>query len=84
MKKLSRNSDDASNQLSLELISQASESACGTSRLATAATPRPIWSAGVVDIVSARQRRAAESDRALLRAIQTRAAHLTDCLFKHQ
>jgi hypothetical protein len=73
--------EDASNQLGFELECPPAAPAF-TSKAVETTTPKPILTASIVDLTPALGRRAAENDRALLKAVQTRAAHLSDCLLK--
>jgi len=81
MKKQSERMDGADRQLGFDLV-------FSTVRPAVSSTSfeRPILEShvqnSVVDLTPLLQRRASENDRVLLRAVQTRAAHLTDCLRK--
>jgi hypothetical protein len=81
MKKQSGNAEDASSQLGFELVCPPAEPACNSKAFETT-TSQPIFTASIVDLTPAIHRRAAEEDRELLKAVQTRAAHLSDCLLK--
>jgi hypothetical protein len=81
MKKQSKRPQDASEQLRFELTCSPAQSDCEPQNSAPyAAHPDPV--ASIVSLTSARRQRELERERALLDAVRTRAAHLTDCLFK--
>lgn len=81
MKKQSERPKNASNQLGFELTCPPQKPAL-SSKPSAATTPCRKQTASILDLGPALRQREADSDRALLKAIQTRAAHLTDCLFK--
>jgi hypothetical protein len=81
MKKQSERIGDAAIQLGFELVCAPKEVASCLSASEPAALPLNAPSS-VIDLAPALNRRAAETDRALLKAVQTRAAHLSDCLLK--
>jgi hypothetical protein len=81
MKKQPESTGDTAVQLGFELVCLPVERAFA-SNASEHADLQPIVTNSVVDLAPSLHRRAAESDRALLKAVQSRAAHLTDCLFR--
>ena len=81
MKKQSERIGGAAIQLGLELVCAPVELASSLSSSEPAALPSNAASS-VIDLAPVLNRRAAETDRALLKAVRTRAAHLSDCLLK--
>ena len=81
MKKQSERNGAGAIQLGFELVCAPAElpHSLGISEVADISQP-PTCS--VVDLTPALHRRAVENDRALLKAVQNRAAHLSDCLLK--
>ena len=82
MKKQSERPEEASNQLRFELTCSAKELASPSSVLEAATNPPSASTSVILDLTPSLRRRAMEDDRALVRAVQARAAHLSDCLFK--
>jgi hypothetical protein len=80
--KPSKPTEDASNQLQFDLSCSRPAAGCGPQQSVTSSVARPVRTASVIDLSSARQRREGDADRALLDAVRVRAAHLTDCLLK--
>lgn len=81
MKKGSGRMEDASRQLGFDLV-VAPANCADSARTSAPAESQSNTRGAVVDITPLLERRAAEGDRALLKAVQSRAAHLVDCLFK--
>ncbi len=82
MKKQSERAEDASSQLGFELVCPPAEEAACNSKAFETISSQPIFTASIVDLTPVIHRRAAAEDRELLKAVQTRAAHLSDCLLK--
>ncbi len=81
MKKRSGRTEGAGSQLGFNLV-VAPVNGADPARTSVPADSQSSTRAAVVDLAAALERRAAESDRALLKAVQARATHLVDCLLK--
>jgi hypothetical protein len=80
MKRRSEFDANGANQLALDLVCPSEALACSLSVPETAGSHRV--TGVVVDLTPVLRQRATENDHALLRAVQARAAHLSDCLVK--
>jgi hypothetical protein len=81
MKKQSERNGGPAVQLGFELVCAPIKLACSLSE-SEFADVRSNAASSIVDLTPTLHRRAAETDRALLKAVQSRAAHLSDCLLK--
>jgi hypothetical protein len=81
MKKRSGHKEGAGGQLGLDLV-VASTNHTGSPPEVTRAESQSRSGGAVLDLAAILERRATESDRALLKAVGTRANHLFDCLIK--
>lgn len=81
MKKQSERADGADRQLVFELEVTKAQPPDSASLSATVRSKFPVQDS-VLDLTPRLQLRARENDRALLKAVQNRAAHLSDCLRK--
>jgi hypothetical protein len=82
MKKQSKPSKEATSQLGFELESAPVK---GASSSTNSEIDGPsVVSNSVVDFAPILNRRAAESERSILKAVQSRADHLSDCLLKRR
>lgn len=81
MKKQSERMEGAGVQLGFELEFTPIDPS-GPSSSPAAIVSEASVKGSVVDLTPLLQRRAAENDRALIKAVQSRAAHLSDCLRK--
>ena len=80
--KPSKPAKGASNQLQFDLPCPHAAAEWGPQQSVPSSVARPVRTASIIDLSSARQRREGDADRALLDAVRFRAAHLTDCLLK--
>jgi hypothetical protein len=81
MKKWSGRMESAGSQLGFEFVVASAKDA-DSARASVPAESHSATRGVVVDLTPVLERRAAESDRVLMKAVRSRASHLTDCLLK--